>query len=424
MIGPPRRVLLKPLAALPRDGWLLLGLRAVRLWGIGFTSIILAVHFAALGLAPATIGLIFTAALAGSVVLTLAVTVVGDRVGRRRLLALSGFLMALSGVTFALTDVAWLLLVAAFVGVMSPSGSDVGSSLALEQATLAQVVRPADRTAVFAWGNLVASLASAIGALAAGLPALAQQVGLGVEESYRLMLWAYALIGAGQSVLAARLSPAVEVRADDDRAPRWLALHRSRGLIARFAALLAVNAFAAGFVAQSLVAYWFHVTFGADAATLGAVFFLTNVAGALSYLVAVPIAARIGLVNTMVWTHLPSNLLLMLVPLMPTLTLAAAVLVARHALSQMDRPARESYTMAIVAPNERTAAAGVISIATDAAGAVALAIAGATAQLVAPGALFVVAGLGRCAYNGALFVMFRHVRPSEQAAVARGRPGE
>lgn len=424
MIGPARRVLLKPLASLPADGWLLLGIRAVRLFGIGFTSVILAIHLAALGLAPATIGLIFTAALAGSVALTLAVTAIGDRVGRRRLLALTGVLMAISGVTFALTDAAWLLLIAAFVGVMSPGGSDVGSSLAREQATLAQVVRPGDRTAAFAWGNLVASLASAIGALAAGLPVLAQQAGVGVVESYRLMLWAYALIGVSQSVLAGRLSPAVEVRADDGRVPRRLALHRSRGLIARFAALLAINAFAAGFVAQAFVAYWFHVTFGADAATLGAIFFLTNVAGALSYLAAVPIAARIGLVNTMVWTHLPSNLLLMLVPLMPTLALAAAVLVARHALSQMDRPARESYTMAIVAPSERTAAAGTVSIATDAAGAVALTIAGATAQLVAPGALFLVAGLVRCAYNGALFAMFRNARPPEQIVVAREPAGE
>ena len=403
------------LASLPTDSWLLLAARALRLFGIGLSSVILAVYLAALGLEPTVIGVIFTAALAGSVALTVVVTAVGDRVGRRRLLMGTGLLMTLSGAAFALTDAIWLLVVAAFVGVVSPGGSDVGSSLALEQAAMAQTVPPADRTAVYGWGNLVASAASAVGALAAGLPAVAQHAGIGVIGSYRLMLWAYAGIGLALWLLFARLSPAVEapVRL---HAPRRLALHRSRGLIARFASLLALNSFAAGFVAQSFVAYWFHVAFGADAPTLGAIFFLTNVAGALSYLAAVPIAARFGLVNTMVWTHLPSNLLLMLVPFMPTLTLAATVLVARHALSQMDRPARESYTMAVVAPDERTAAAGALSIATDAAGAVALTVAGMTAQFVAPGALFVIAGALRCGYNGALFVTFRNVRPPEEAA--------
>ena len=165
--------------------------------------------------------------------------------------------------------------------------------------------------------------------------------------------------------------------------------------------------------------YWFHTRFGADAATLGVIFFLTNTAGALSYLAAAKIAARFGLINTMVFTHLPSNLLLMLVPAMPTLELAALVLVMRHALSQMDRPARESYTMAIVAPDERTAAASVISIATDAAAALSLAVVGAVAQLVTPGAFFVVAGLLRCVYNGALFGLFRHIRSPEEVEAAK-----
>lgn len=328
---------------------------------------------------------------------------------------LTGVLMAFAGLVFALTDEVWLLLAAAFIGVISPGGGDVGSSLALEQAAMAETVRPVLRTAVFASGNLVASAASALGALAAGVPTLMHQVGIGVLDAYRLTLLAYGVCGLGLVVLFACLSPAVEVAAPHDPGrKRWVPLHRSRGLVARFASLLALNSFAAGFVVQAFVAYWFYVRFDADAATLGLIFFLTNTAGALSYLAAARSASRFGLINTMVFTHLPSNVLLMLVPVMPTLELAAAILVMRHALSQMDRPARESYTMAIVAPDERTAAASLISIATDAAAAFALGVVGIMAQLVTPGAFFVVAGLQRCAYNGALFGLFRHIRPPEE----------
>jgi hypothetical protein len=272
------------------------------------------------------------------------------------------------------------------------------------------------QTAVFAWGNLVASASAALGALAAGIPTLIQHRGVDTLDAYRLTLLAYAGCELLLLGLFGRLSPAVEAPIPHpDEAKRRLPLHRSRGLIARFAALLALNSFAAAFVVQAFVAYWFYTRFGAGPATLGVIFFLTNSAGALSYLASAHIASRIGLINTMVFTHLPSNLLLMLVPTMPTLELAAMVLVMRHALSQMDRPARESYTMAIVAPDERTAAASLISIATDAAAAVALAVVGVVSHLVTPGAFFVAAGVLRCVYNGALFGLFRHIRPPEEA---------
>lgn len=403
------------LATLSADGWLLLATRALRLFAIGFVSVILALYLAERGLGLAAIGTIFTAALAGSTVLTIAVAALGDRLGRRRLLMLTAALMASAGLIFALTDSIWLLVIAAFIGVISPGGGDVGSSLALEQAAMAQTVRDAHRTAVFAWGNLVASASAALGALAAGIPTLIQLRGIDTLDAYRLTLLAYAGCGLLLLGLSGRLSPAVEAPTSHRNGTRrWLPLHRSRGLIIRFAALLALNSFAAAFVVQAIVAYWFFTRFGADPATLGLIFFLTNTAGALSYLAAAHIASRIGLINTMVFTHLPSNLLLMLVPAMPTLELAAVVLVMRHALSQMDRPARESYTMAIVAPDERTAAASLVSIATDAAAALALAVVGIAAQLVTPGAFFVVAGLLRCAYNGALFGLFRHIRPPEE----------
>lgn len=402
-------------ANLPPDGWRLLAARALRLFAAGFVSVILTLYLSALRLPPAAIGAVFTAALGGSALLTIVVAAVADRVGRRRLLMLAGGLVAFAGAAFALTDALWLLLLAAFIGVISPGGGEVGSSLALEQAALAETLPAARRTAVFAWANLVASAATALGAFAAGAAVPLQRAGLAPFDAYRLLLWVYAALGLTLVALFATLSAAVEPRHTTRPATRRrLGLHRSRGLIGRFAGLLAWNSFAAGFVAQALVALWFVGRFGADAATLGTIFLLTNLAGALSYPVAARLAARIGLVNTMVFTHLPSNVLLMLVPAMPTLPLAAAVLVARHALSQMDRPARESYTMAVVAPDERTAAAGLLSVATDLAGAAALALAGIVAQAVAPGWLFVIAGVGRIGYNAALFMTFRHIQPPEE----------
>lgn len=413
--GVLRRLLPGPVAELDADGRVLLATRALRLFAAGFLSVLLAVYLPALGLAPAALGAVFTAALVGSAVTTVFVAALGDRVCRRRLLMLTGGLMAAAGAAFALTDAFWLLLLAAFIGVLSPGGGDVGSTLALEQAALAQILPPDARTGVFAWTNLVASAATAVGALAAGAPVLIQHAGIGELDAYRLAVWAYVGVSVILVALFSRLSPAVEAApAPPPAHRRLLGLHRSRGLVARFALLLALNAFAAGFVVQAFVAYFFAVRFGADLPTLGLIFFLTNLAGALSYPVAARIAGRIGLINTMVFTQLPSNLLLMLVPLMPTLPLAAAVLILRHALSQMDRPAREAYTMAVVAPDERTAAAGLLSIATDAASAMALSLAGLVAQFVAPGAPFLIAGVGRILYNGALFLSFRKVALPEK----------
>jgi MFS family permease len=403
-----------------RDGWLLLAARALRLFGSGLVSVVLAVYLAALGLPPSAIGVVFTTTLAGTAALTITVAAAGDRVGRRRLLVLMGLLMALAGVVFAVTDRLWVLTLAGFVGVITPGGGEVGSSLALEQAALAQVIPPRRRTSIYAWANLIASAAASLGALAAGAVTLAQRAGLGRLPSYRLALWVYAALGLAVFAIFARLSPAVEPIRPTIVSPRRLGLHRSRGLVSRFAALLAWNSFSANFVAQAFVALYFVARFGAGAATLGMIFFLTNLAGALSYPVATRIAGRIGLINTMVFTHLPSNLLLLFVPVMPTLPLAAAALVGRHALSQMDRPARDSYTMAVVAADERTAAAGYVSVATDLAGAGALAVAGVLAQTGALSLLFVVAGVGRIGYDAALYFGFRHLHPLEEAEALPG----
>jgi predicted MFS family arabinose efflux permease len=409
------------LPELSRDGCLLLTACGARTFAYGFVSVVLALYLAALGFDPPAIGGIFTAALAGGAAMTIVLTQVADRLGRRRVLMVGAGLMALAGAVFALSDNLVLLAVAATVGAISPSGKEVGPFLSVEQAALPQTTSDERRTHAFAAYNIVGSAAGAIGALTAGLPGL-----LGVAEvtGYRGLVWAYAATGLLLLVLAASLSPAVEATpsATASASPRArFGVHRSRGVVAKLAALFALDSFAGGFVVQGLVAYWFSLRFGADAATLGAIFFGTNVLSALSFLAAVPMARRIGLLNTMVFTHLPSNILLILVPLMPTFELAATALLARHVLSQLDVPTRQSYTMAIVDPDERSAVAGLTSVARNAAAAVGPALAGVTLAVPALGLPFLVAGGLKIVYDLAIFAIFRGVRPPDEMA-ARPSP--
>lgn len=400
---------------LSRDGWLLLLTAAARNFAYGFVSVILGLYLAALGHGPAAVGGVFTAALAGGAVLTVLLAGVADRVGRRRVLRVGALLMALAGVAFPLTERLELLVAAAVLGTVSPSGRDVGPFLAVEQAMLPETVPPSRRTAAFAAYNLVASGASALGALAVGAPAA---LGLAPLAGYRVLLWAYALAGLALLALFARLSPRVEAPAPAAPRGSWLGLSRSRGRVAGLAALFALDAFAGGFVVQGLVAYWFHLRYGVEPGALGGIFFGTNLLSALSFLAAPAIARRIGLLPTMVVTHLPSNLLLLLVPLMPSLPLAAGVLLARHLLSQLDVPTRQSYTVAVVDPGERAAAAGLTAVARHAAAALAPALAAPTLAVPALGVPFLVAGSLKLLYDLALFAAFRRVRPPEEEGAA------
>jgi predicted MFS family arabinose efflux permease len=272
--------------------------------------------------------------------------------------------MVLAGAVFVLTGDPVLLMIAAIIGVISPSGNEIGPFLSLEQAALSQLVPPERRTGVFAWYNLAGSLAGAGGALGGGaLASRLQGLGLTGLQSYRAVLWGYAGCGIVIAVLYFLLSSRVEADALSSSAPRVLGLHGSKGVVFRLSALFSLDAFAGGFVIQSMVAYWFHIRFGADEAVLGGIFFGANILAGVSALLAARIAARIGLINTMVFTHVPSNILLILVPLMPNLGWAIAMLMLRFSISQMDVPTRQSYTMAVVAPDERAAAAGVTGIA-------------------------------------------------------------
>ncbi len=400
--------------------------RAVRLFAYGFLALILWRYLSALGLTAERIGLLLSMTMLGDVAVSLWITTTADRIGRKWMLILGAILMALAGAVFLSTDDFLLLLVAATIGVISPSGNEVGPFLAIEQAALAQEVTAEQRTRVFAWYSLTGSLATAFGSLLCGLvvQGLHDYAGFSNLKSYRIALWVYVGVGAILAVLFLRLSRAAEVHAlppAEGPRPRagLLGLHRSRNVVLGLSALFALDAFAGGFVIQSAVVEWFWIRFGADAATLGAVFGAANVLAGFSALAAAAVARRVGLLRTMVFTHVPSNVLLILVPFMPNLPLAVAVLLLRFSISQMDVPARQSYTAAVVSPDERSAAAGVTGVARTGGAALSPYLVG---LLLTPfGWPFIISGGLKLVYDGLVYWLFRaSVPPEEQAA----RPGK
>ncbi len=405
------------LAALTPDGRLLFGTRMVRLFAYGFLSVVLALYLAQVGLGEQQIGVLLTWTLVGDAAISLRIASLADRIGRRNMLLVGAGLMIFAGVVFALTSNILLLTIAAIIGTISPSGNEVGPFLSIEQAALPQTAPDRHRTQVFAWYNLVGSLSTAFGSLCGGsLASLLQRAGVAPLDSYRVVVVGYALLGVGLAVLFSRLSPRAEAPASspDRAAVSRFGLHRSRSVVLKLSALFMLDAFAGGLVVQSLVAYWFYARFGVAPATLGAIFFGANILAGLSALVAARVAARFGLVNTMVWTHIPSNVLLILVPLMPNLPLAILVLLARFSISQMDVPTRQSYIMAVVAPDERSAAAGVTSIARTAASALSPAVTGALLGASLLNWPFFLAGSLKILYDLALYRSFRALKPPEE----------
>ncbi|HZM72468.1 MAG TPA: MFS transporter [Candidatus Polarisedimenticolia bacterium] len=401
-----------------RDARLLFAARAIRMFGYGAVAVILVLYLAALDFNGFQIGLLLSLTLAGDTLISLWLTTRADRVGRRKVLVIGALLMAGAGAVFGVAGAFSVLVLAATVGVISPSGNEVGPFLAVEQASLSQTLPGSKRTSVFAWYNLVGSVATAVGALVAGLVVgTLRDRGFADVNAYRVIVAGYAGLGLAMAALFELVSPLVEARPEDAGDPsirRRLGLHRSRSIVTRLAALFSVDALAGGLVMQSLLAYWFHVRFGVPEATLGAIFFGANLLAAASALAAARIASRIGLINTMVFTHLPSNVLLIAVPLMPSLELAVIVLLARFSISQMDVPTRQSYTMAVVDPDERSAAAGVTGIARSIGAAIGSAIAGPLVAVPALAALpFFVGGGLKIVYDLALWRAFR-ARPAPE----------
>lgn len=376
--GPREPTVMRPAI---NDIVLLFAARVIRLAAYGFVSVVLALYLAATGLDAAGVGTILTATLAGDIVVSLWVTLVADRVGRKRMLLLGSMLMLLAGVVFLWTTNPVWIAIAAIIGIVSPSGGEIGPFLSIEQAALAQLTPDTHRTRLFGWYNLAGSFATAGGALAGGwTPQWLQAQGWSVLDAYRSIMAGYAACGLVLLVLFAFLSSRSEVAAAQHglskKASGLIGLHRSKKMVGKLSALFALDAFAGGFVLQSMLAWWLHVRFGADTGMLGTLFFGANLLAGCSALAATRLAGRIGLVRTMVSTHIPSNILLCLVPLMPTLWSAMLVLLLRASISQMDVPVRQAYTMAVVAPDERSAASGITTVARSVGAAVSPLLAG------------------------------------------------
>ncbi len=400
--------------SLGRDARLLFVTRTARMFSYGFLSVVLVLYLAGLGFSEGRIGLLLSLTLVGDTLISLWITLNADRVGRKRMLVLGGALMVLAGIPFALSGNFTMLVLAATFGVISPSGNEVGPFLAIEQAALSQVLPEDRRTGIYAWYHLVGAFATALGALAGGWTAQAlQNAGMAPVASYRALVLAYAAVGLGLALLFAKLSEAVEAPPTKVGASRF-GLHASKGIVLRLSALFSLDAFAGGFVIQSLVAYWFHHKFGVAPGVLGSIFFVANVLAGLSALYAVKLAQKIGLVRAMVYTHIPSNVLLILVPLMPNLPLAIGVLLLRFSISQMDVPTRQAYTMAVVAPDERSAAAGVTGIARTTGAAISPMLAGPMLAVPALAGLpFFIAGGLKIVYDLLLYRSFKASEPGD-----------
>lgn len=393
------------------DAGVLLRTRAVRAVGDGYVSVLLPLHLTALGLSPARIGVVVTATLVGSAALTLLVGLAAYRMGRRALLLRVSVLMILTGLGFAFARDFWPLLIVAFIGTLNPSSGDVSVFLPTEQALLPQTVTPESRTALFARYSLMGSLFAAFGSLAAGFPEfLARSTTLTLRSSLDLMFLLYAGLGVIVLWMYRGLSPAIEP-ATKLSAP----LHQSKGIVYRLAALFSLDSFGGGFVVQSLLALWLFQRFDLSVATAGTIFFWTGLCSAFSQLAAPWLARRIGLVRTMVYTHIPANVFLMLTPFMPTLPLAIATLLLRSSVSSMDVPARTSYVMAVVTPEERPAAASVTNVPRSLAAAASPSLAGWLLSVSGFGWPLLIGGALKATYDLLLLWMFQHKRPPEES---------
>ncbi len=409
------------LKVLSRDGWLLFVTRFTRLFAYGSLSVILVFYLIGLGLTSAQAGLVLTLTLVGDVVVSLYLTTRADRIGRRRMLIAGSILMAAAGLAFACTSNLIFLILAGTIGVISPSGNEVGPFLSIEQAALSHIIPATARTEVFAWYTMAGSLATALGALFGGFVTQAlQHASMTPVASYRSIVIVYAIFGAVLAFLFARLSAYVEVNPADDSTvgtatTRFFGLTHSRNIVLKLSSLFALDSFGGGFVVQSFAAYWFYLRFGVEPRTLGAIFFWANLFAGISALLASRLAVRIGLVRTMVVTHLPSNILLIFVPLMPTLSLAILVLLLRFSISQMDVPTRQSYTMAVVPAEERSAAGGFTGVARTTGAALSPLFVGflfAKPSLI--NAPFFIAGTLKIGYDLLLYYSFRKIRPPEE----------
>ncbi|MCU9957615.1 MFS transporter [Burkholderia sp. BKH01] len=391
--------------------WIILVSRGLRGFCDGFVAVLLPAYLLLLGFAQIDVGLVSTATLMGSAVATIAVGMAASRFPHRRMLALAAVLMVATGIGFAGLSTIWPLLVVAFVGTLNPSSGDVSLFLPLEQARLAEATTGDARTALFARYSLVGAVSAALGSLAAGLPLwLASHTGISLLAAMRMMFLVYASTGLAVCVLYTRLP-----RTGSHAATAAPPLGPSRRIVTRLALLFSVDAFAGGLVVNSLLSLWLMQRFGFSVSAAGQFFFCAGLLAAGSQLAAGPLSRKIGLLNTMVFTHIPSSVCLIGAALAPSLPVTLTLLLMRSAMSQMDVPTRTAYVMALVTPAERPAAASFTSVPRSLAAAVAPTLAGGLFSLGWLGAPLVACGALKIAYDLSLLAAFRHVKPDEEA---------
>ncbi len=403
---------------LSNDGKIILAARVTRTFAYGFLSIVLAIYLKLIGFDDILIGLVLAATLVNSVIFTLLASFYADRLGRRKMLIIYAALMSISGSIFLATDNYLALVAAALIGTINVTGSETGAFLSIEQALLPQTVNDArKRNTIFALYNMTGTFAMSAGILLSGLPAiLQQQLGLSQIEAIKSLFMLYSILGIIVLAIYFMLSKKIELATGEITKPLTQVLsHKTKKIVGKLSGLFAVDSFAGGFVIQSIVSFWFFTKFGVDLTTLSYIFSVAGVLAAFSFLAAARIADRIGLINTMVFTHIPSNVLLILVGFAPTLPLAIAFYLGRMALSQMDVPTRQSYIVSVVKEEERTASAGITNISRNMAQAVSPSLTGYILQaLPLLSAPFVLGGMLKIVYDIALYVNFRNTKSSEK----------
>ena len=388
---------------------LLYAARALRGFGDGFAIIILPAYLSAIGYDPVQIGIVVTASLLGTALLTLAVGMIAVRHDLRTLLLGGAVLMIVTGLAFPNVQHIVLIALVAFIGTINPSTGDLGVLVPLEHAMLAQGVADAERTRTFARYSLIGALSTATGALAAALPDFAGTLGIDRISAFKLMFYAYAALGLLSAAIYQRL-PHAEAKERPPSAP----LGPSRGVVYKLAALFSLDAFAGGFTVQSLLALWLFERFDLSLSAASVFFFWSSTLAAFSFPAAAWLSRHIGLINTMVYTHIPSSVFLIIAAFSPNLYVALGLLLVRSALSQMDVPTRTSYVMAVVTPDERAAAASVTAVPRSLATAISPAFAGVLLTTAFSGLPLVVCGVLKIVYDVALLVSFRHIKPPEE----------
>ena len=400
-----------------QDGKLLLWARTVRTFSYGFLSVILAIYLKLIGFNEILIGVVLTVTLVNSVIFNLLSSAYADRIGRKKILTLYAILMVISAVIFFFTNNYVALIIAALIGTINVTGSEVGAFLSLEQAILPQTVNNIKkRNSIFALYNMVGTFAMSGGVLVSGLPSfLEQHYGLDQISAIKTLFVFYAILALVVMAIYLALSKGVEIQPKNGQSiPQNKISPQTRGIITKLSSLFAVDSFGGGFVIQSIVAFWFYSRFGADLTTLSYIFSAAGVLTAVSFLLATKIASKIGLVNTMVFTHIPSNILLILLAFAPNFSVGILLYLARMSLSQMDVPTRQSYIVAIVNENERVAAAGITNTSRNVAQAVSPSLAGVVIQILSLSAPFVVGGILKIAYDIGIFASFRKIKPPEE----------